>query len=89
MKRQEPGAAGKGFAVVADEVRNLASKSAEAAKDTTSLIENSMRQVENGTKIVDETAKSLLQVVDSAEAKPIPLQKFLKRQRGSQMQLRK
>jgi methyl-accepting chemotaxis protein len=62
------GAAGKGFAVVADEVRNLASKSAEAAKDTTALIENSMKQVENGTKIADETAKSLLSVVDSAKA---------------------
>jgi methyl-accepting chemotaxis protein len=62
------GAAGKGFAVVADEVRNLASKSAEAAKDTTALIENSMKQVENGTRIADETAKSLLRVVDSAKA---------------------
>lgn len=59
------GSAGKGFAVVADEVRNLASKSAEAAKNTTDLIENSMRQVENGTKIADRTAKSLLQVVES------------------------
>ncbi len=61
------GAAGKGFAVVADEVRNLASKSAAAAKDTTSLIETSVRQVENGTKIADETAQSLLRVVDSAK----------------------
>lgn len=59
------GEAGKGFAVVADEVRNLASKSAEAAKDTTSLIENSMKQVENGTKIADETAKALLEVVEN------------------------
>jgi methyl-accepting chemotaxis protein len=61
------GAAGKGFAVVADEVRNLASKSAQAAKNTTALIENSMRQVENGTKIADETAKSLLRVVESTK----------------------
>ncbi|QHI72957.1 methyl-accepting chemotaxis protein [Aminipila terrae] len=62
------GTAGKGFAVVADEVRNLATKSAEAAKDTTTLIENSMKQVENGTKIADETAESLRKVVERAKA---------------------
>lgn len=58
------GAAGKGFAVVADEVRNLATKSSEAAKGTTVLIEGAITAVDNGTKLVDETAKSLLVVVD-------------------------
>ena len=58
------GTAGKGFAVVADEVRNLASKSAEASKNTSVLIENSLKAVENGTQIADETAQSLLQAVD-------------------------
>ncbi len=57
------GSAGKGFAVVADEVRNLASKSAEASKNTSVLIENSLRAVENGTQIANETAHSLLQAV--------------------------
>lgn len=62
------GAAGKGFAVVADEVRNLASKSAVAAQDTTALIENSLQHVKNGTRIAEETAKSLMQVVEKAKA---------------------
>ncbi len=53
------GEAGKGFAVVADEVRNLAAKSAEASKDTSTLIERSIAAVENGTNIVNETAATL------------------------------
>ena len=57
------GAAGKGFAVVADEVRNLASKSAEASKNTAALIENSLQAVENGKNIADETAQSLQDVI--------------------------
>ncbi|WP_313075484.1 methyl-accepting chemotaxis protein [Lacrimispora sp.] len=61
------GEAGKGFAVVADEVRNLASKSGDAAKNTTLLIEESMHAVENGTKISTDTAKSMQQVVESTK----------------------
>lgn len=48
------GAAGKGFAVVADEVRNLAGKSANAAKDTTTLIDSSMNTVSHGADIVSK-----------------------------------
>lgn len=61
------GEAGKGFAVVADEVRNLASKSAEAAKNTTLLIEGSIQAVEEGTKIANRTASALAATVESAE----------------------
>lgn len=57
------GEAGKGFAVVADEVRNLAGKSAEAANDTTGMIEESIQAVKDGARIADETAQSLLSVV--------------------------
>lgn len=61
------GAAGKGFAVVADEVRNLASKSADASKNTAVLIENSLRAVENGKRIADETARSLASVMSGVQ----------------------
>lgn len=59
------GSAGKGFAVVADEVRSLASKSAEAAKDTTQLIETSINNVEEGNHIVVDTAKSFDSMISS------------------------
>ncbi|MDL2288061.1 methyl-accepting chemotaxis protein [Oscillospiraceae bacterium OttesenSCG-928-F05] len=57
---------GKGFAVVADEVRNLASKSAEAAKETAALIEGSMENVKRGTEIVTLTGESLSKVGEIA-----------------------
>ncbi len=55
---------GKGFAVVAEEVRNLAARSANAAKETTDMIEGSIRKVEAGTKIADETAQALNKIVE-------------------------
>jgi methyl-accepting chemotaxis protein len=55
---------GKGFAVVAEEVRNLAARSANAAKETTDMIEGSIRKVEGGTKIATETAGALNKIVD-------------------------
>jgi methyl-accepting chemotaxis protein len=55
---------GKGFAVVAEEVRNLAARSAKAAKETTDMIEGSIRTVEVGTKYADETAQALNRIVE-------------------------
>ena len=56
------GDAGKGFAVVADEVRNLATKSAEAAKSTSTLITASIDAVDKGSKIAFATAESMKEV---------------------------
>nr|WP_298478451.1 methyl-accepting chemotaxis protein [uncultured Oribacterium sp.] len=61
------GESGKGFAVVADEVRNLAGKSAEAAKDATVLIENTVRSIQEGTKKADLAASSLQKLVKSSK----------------------
>ncbi len=54
---------GKGFAVVAEEVRNLAQRSATAAKDTTSLIEDSVAKADNGAKLADKCRESLEGIV--------------------------
>ena len=58
---------GKGFAVVAEEVRSLAARSAEAAKETTVLIEGSIDNVQEGTKIADDTAAALDDIVAGIE----------------------
>ena len=54
---------GRGFAVVAEEVRTLAARSAQAAKETTDLIEGSLRKVEAGTRIANATADALGKIV--------------------------
>ncbi len=60
------GQAGKGFAVVAEEVRSLASRSAEAAKTTTELIEKTTSAISNGKNIVDLTAKTFEEIRESS-----------------------
>lgn len=61
------GAHGKGFAVVAEEVRKLAARSAEAARDTTALVEGSIAKTDAGAKIAHETAAALADIVSSVE----------------------
>lgn len=61
------GEEGKGFAVVAEEVRTLAGRSSEASQNTAQLIEKSIKAVNKGTKIANDTANSLTGVVESAK----------------------
>ncbi len=58
------GEAGSGFAVVADEVRNLAIRSAESAKNTSDLIEDTIQMVASGERVLEETNSSFKQVAD-------------------------
>ncbi|MGN0674188.1 MAG: methyl-accepting chemotaxis protein [Oscillospiraceae bacterium] len=60
------GDSGKGFAVVADEVRNLANMSADAASQTTRLIEDSLKNVKNGTSVARTAADALNEIIISA-----------------------
>ncbi len=61
------GEAGKGFAVVATQVGTLSEQSTEAAKNTKVLIQNAIAAVDEGTKLANSTAESLLLVVDNAK----------------------
>jgi methyl-accepting chemotaxis protein len=56
---------GKGFAVVAEEVRSLAARSANAAKETTEMIDESIKRASGGSEIANETAKALDEIVKS------------------------
>ncbi len=60
------GEAGAGFAVVADEVRNLAMRAADAAKDTSELIEGTVKKVTDGAVLVEKTNDAFKQVTDSS-----------------------
>ncbi len=70
------GEAGKGFAVVADEVRNLAGKSANAAKQTSDLIEGSVGDVQQGSDIAHETAGELSEVASQVNMVGETIQKI-------------
>lgn len=60
------GAAGAGFAVVADEVRNLAMRTADAARNTAVLIEDTVKKIKEGAELVVSTNKAFEEVADSA-----------------------
>ena len=61
------GEAGRGFAVVADEIRDLADQSAKSAVDTRELVNNTLREIEEGSRVANRTADVLYGVVDSIQ----------------------
>lgn len=61
------GDAGRGFAVVANQVSALAAQSADAAKESASLIETSVRAVESGMIVANDTAKQLVEVSENSQ----------------------
>ena len=61
------GEAGRGFAVVANQVNALADQSAQAAKESSALIETSVKAVEKGMVIAGQTATQLEEVADSSK----------------------
>ncbi len=60
------GEAGAGFAVVADEVRNLAMRAAEAAKNTSGLIEDTVKKIQEGSDLVTKTNEAFAEVALSS-----------------------
>ncbi len=66
VEASRAGAAGRGFAVVAEEVRNLATRSAQSAKDTATLIEETLAVVEVGNKIATNASESINIAIENA-----------------------
>ncbi len=61
------GRQGKGFSVVAEEVRNLASRSAKAARETATLVEDTVKRVDNGVAIALRADEAFKQILDNAQ----------------------